>query len=599
MIVERNETDITMKQRIHSILERKSFLIGLATIAFTLCITPLIYSCISSDLPIANTTSADNEFESFTKELFVSEVSSSTLVLHYSVSNPENFGISTDTITFGTFPTNTNDTKTTLLNYQTELSMYSYDDLSYENQLTYDILADYFSSSLDSLTYFLYYEPLTPYTGIHCQLPVLLSEYSLSSEEDVIQYLELLGTLPDYFDSLLDFQIAKSKAGLFMSNDRLTQVLSECNSFISIENNYLISTFNERVEAIPNLDADTIEAYQTTNEALIETTVIDAYETLMLGLYKLKNTGTNDFGLCYYEGGRAYYADLVANSTGSSRSIPEIKLLIENQLLSDFEDFQVALTTSYSITDTTLDDASPEEMLLDLKERLIYAFPDLTEVNATIKEVPTEMEDYLSPAFYLIPPLDNTAENTIYINQSKMYDSLTLYTTLAHEGYPGHLYQTTYYASLNPDPIRTILNYGGYVEGWAIYAEMCSYYLSDLPSDIATLEQTNSSIMLGLYCLTDIGIHYEGWDLMDTISFYNTYGITDTTSIGSIYDLVLATPSNYLKYYVGYLEFLELKKECIEVWGTEFSQIRFHEAVLSIGPSPFDILKKYTLETVS
>lgn len=583
-----------MKQRIQSLLERKSFLIGLSALAFSLCITPLFYYYFSSELP-SITTSSDAEFEVFTEKLFVSEVSSSTLVLHYSLSNPDAFGITEDTVSFGTFPTNANATKETLIDYQTQLSMYAYESLSYENQLTYDILADYFSSSLDSLTYFLYYEPLTPYTGIHCQLPVLLSEYPLSSEEDIVLYLELLGTLPDYFDSLSDFQIAKSKAGLFMSDDRLSQVLSECSSFVSMEDNYLISTFNERIEAISELDSNSIEAYEIANETLVQTTVIDAYETLMLELYNLKGTGTNDLGLCYYDGGRAYYSDLVANSTGSSRSIPEIKLLIENQLLSDYEDFQVALAASYSITDTTLDESSPEDMLLDLKERLIYAFPDLTDVNATIKEVPEAMEDYLSPAFYLIPPLDNTTENTIYINQSKMYDSLTLYTTLAHEGYPGHLYQTTYYASLDPDPIRTILNYGGYVEGWAIYAEMCSYYLSDLPSDIATLEQTNSSIMLALYCLTDIGIHYDGWDLMDTISFYHTYGITDTTSISSIYDLVLATPSNYLKYYVGYLEFLELKKECIEVWGTEFSQLRFHEAVLSIGPSTFDILREYTL----
>ena len=77
-----------------------------------------------------------------------------------------------------------------------------------------------------------------------------------------------------------------------------------------------------------------------------------------------------------------------------------------------------------------------------------------------------------------------------------------------HEGYPGHLYQTVYYASTKPDPLRSIFNFGGYVEGWATYAEMGSYYLADsLTREQAVLLQKNSSILLALYALADMGIH--------------------------------------------------------------------------------------------
>ena len=69
------------------------------------------------------------------------------------------------------------------------------------------------------------------------------------------------------------------------------------------------------------------------------------------------------------------------------------------------------------------------------------------------------MEAHLSPAFYMIPALDDTEENVIYVNQAQMGNKLTLYTTLAHEGYPGHLYQTVYYASTKPDPLRSIFNF--------------------------------------------------------------------------------------------------------------------------------------------
>ena len=206
------------------------------------------------------------------------------------------------------------------------------------------------------------------------------------------------------------------------------------------------------------------------------------------------------------------------------------------------------------------------------------------------------MEDYLSPAFYIIPAIDNTSENVIYINNGHITDNLSLFTTLAHEGYPGHLYQNVYYASLHPDPIRCVLNYGGYTEGWATYSEMISYYFSTLTKEQATLFQRNSSVILGLYALADMGIHYDGWKLADAAAFFHTYGITDDATIEDIYDLIIADPANYLKYYIGYLEFLELKKNAVNKWGDNFSQMRFHKAVLDVGPASFDVIQKYVFK---
>ena len=145
-------------------------------------------------------------------------------------------------------------------------------------------------------------------------------------------------------------------------------------------------------------------------------------------------------------------------------------------------------------------------------------------------------------------------------------------------GYPGHLYQTTYFAGQDPDPIRSLLDFGGYTEGWATYTEMISYYYAPMDHDLATLMQKNASILLGLYALADMGIHYDGWSLLDTIDFFRSYGITETDVIEEIYQLILGDPANYLKYYIGYVEFLELKKEAIRRWGDDFSQEKFHKA---------------------
>ena len=75
--------------------------------------------------------------------------------------------------------------------------------------------------------------------------------------------------------------------------------------------------------------------------------------------------------------------------------------------------------------------------------------------------------------------------------------------------------------------------------------------------------------------------------------FFKNYGITDKDAVGEIYKLILGSPANYLKYYIGYVEFLELKKMWVDEKGKDFLQKEFHSAVLKIGPAPFEIVEDY------
>ncbi len=84
----------------------------------------------------------------------------------------------------------------------------------------------------------------------------------------------------------------------------------------------------------------------------------------------------------------------------------------------------------------------------------------------------------------------------IYINRASTYTALDLYTTLAHEGYPGHLYQTILSGSTTLGSVRNLLNFGGYIEGWATYVEMYAYGLSDTDPNLAELYRLNRSLTL-------------------------------------------------------------------------------------------------------
>ena len=563
---------------------------------FIISLTLLFSGCANISIP----NNANGAFENFTRTLFQQDVASSTLGLHYTLQNPAAYGIVEPPATFGSFDTNGTARLSALENCQATLEKFSYKSLSEENQLTYDVLSSYLKTTKEGASYVLYEEPLSPLTGIHAQLPVLLAEYSFYSKDDVDTYLKLIKTTPEYFSSLIEFEQKKSESGLFMADSTLEAVLEQCNAFLSMgEENYLISTFEERLNTLTDLSKKEKDDYIFQNKELLNSAILPAYEQLISSLSALKGTGSNEQGLCYLPGGKEYYAYLASCETGSTRSAEEMLALIQKQIAQDMLDMQNVVSDNPSVLENVahISNSNPDLILKDLEEKISSAFPSSGDVNVEIKYVPAALEPYLSPAFYLIPSIDNTTENVIYINQAHSLEDIHLFTTLAHEGYPGHLYQTTYYASKNPDPLRTLFNFKGYVEGWATYAEMCSYYLSSLDKSHATLLQKNNSLILGLYALADIGIHYGGWNLERTIQFFNTYGIEDEETIREIYELIIGDPANYLSYYMGYVEILELKREMIEKEGQNFSQKTFHQKFLDVGPAPFEIVRKQMLGT--
>ena len=177
-----------------------------------------------------------------------------------------------------------------------------------------------------------------------------------------------------------------------------------------------------------------------------------------------------------------------------------------------------------------------------------------------------------------------------------MYADIYYFTTLAHEGSPGHLYQTVYSYDSGLEPIRSILDYSGYVEGWATYVEQLSYHYADIDSDVASFLSHNQAATLSLYASSDIGLHYYGWTLEDMTNFWKSYGISDEDTIKEIMNYILSEPGTYLSYYVGYMEFLDLKEHAEELYEDAFSLKKFHKAVLEIGPAPFHIIEKYLPE---
>lgn len=246
------------------------------------------------------------------------------------------------------------------------------------------------------------------------------------------------------------------------------------------------------------------------------------------------------------------------------------------------------------MTDSAITLSDPDEILQNLQVQIQDDFPALTDTSYTLKYVPEALESSLSPAFFLVPPIDSDGSNTIYINE-KASTEQNLYTMLAHEGYPGHLYQSAYFNDREPVPVRRLLACGGYNEGWGLYSELYAYSFDNgLPEAVKPLMRCSEASSYGLYALLDICIHYDGWDLATTTSYLeNSYGFTDPESAREIYLAIIDNPGNYLKYYTGYLEILTMRQEAEEVLGNKFNAKSFHQFILNMDGASFRVIKPY------
>lgn len=552
----------------------------------------------SSDLTSSDIQKEQSSFDDYTNELFVQEMQENTINLHYTLSNPKNYGINSHKISLGSL--SKEDFKNSIAsieNIAERLSKYNYDALNTMQRLSYDILNDYCDRVLASIPFYYYEEPLRPTTGTHSELPVLLAEYAFYDSCDVTDYLALLTCIEEYFQKIALFEEEKAEEGLFMPSYAAETIIESCRMFAkNPSENYLIDTFNDRIDAMTDLSEEKKELYKKQNLSLVENSVIPSYEKLADTLSSLKNAGTNEAGLCNYPLGKEYYEHLVRCSTGSSKSVKELQQCASRQRDLDISSIRNLISSNPSLQqdgDPAFLSEDPNEILNDLLEAMQKEFYPAANNSYEVNYVHESLEDTLAPAFYLTAPIDDISHNVIYLNKSSQYSGMQLFTTLAHEGFPGHLYQTTGSYQAGLAPIRAILNYPGYVEGWATYVEMLSYHYAGLSEDLADVLMRNQSAMLSLYATIDMGIHYDGWNFADVFSFLGGYGISNEDNARSIYELIVEEPAHYLKYYIGYLEFLELKEYAKQEFGEEYSDRAFHQAVIRIGPAPFQILKQY------
>ncbi len=561
-------------------------------------------------------THQDNEFRAFAQAFFLEEVQANPIHFHYTIDNPSAYGVDESSLTLPVYqPGDAANEVCALSLAREELGRINPGALNEENRRLYELLDSYLLAAASTAAYPYFSEPLSPSSGLPSELPILFSEYRLDDKADIENYLSILTQIPSYFEGLLVYE--QEKAELLDASD-----LKDGSHFLEI-------TFNDRLQRLAEkkiLSAEEVDSYVSEHNRLLTTVVLPAYDRLADGLTVLKGSGKTTCGLAGQENGRDYYRALVRLRTGSYRDIDEIKRLLAKDLRFNYESLfsllaaNPALKEMIAETPSLLPEMTPEEILADLQSEIGVEYPpipagrDNAPIRSTIKYVDASLEAYSAPAFYMMPPIDNICDNLICLNAKDTEDDLALFTTLAHEGYPGHLYQTVYskryQEQQNILPLGNVLYYGGFVEGWAMYVELDSFdraieLAEESHPEAAAYYQVcrlDRQFRLGLYSLLDIAIHYDNASFEDVQRLCYCLGINDSANLAALYQYIAEEPCNYLKYYLGYLEILELKKQAAVLWSepnqvtavyndTEFLY-RFHSFLLQNGPADYRTLAR-------
>lgn len=549
------------------------------------------------------------EFEQYLDDYFKDVVTDDTLTYNYTIKDGADYGLEEPEVTLGDPGMTAEEIgqdKEEFEGWVKKLDAIDRSCLTEDQKLTYDVLDEYFEVSAGIFDNVYLYEPFSPMRGLQANIATNFTDYRFDDKGDVERYIELLGQIPDYFAEYLDFEQEKSEKGYFMSDAVCDKVISQCKDFVADkENHFMVTTFNDNIDALDFLTDEEKAEYKEANKQAVVNSLLPAFENVAAVLSGLKGTGTNDGGICNYDGGKEYYEYLLKNFAGTAKSPEEVIDMLDTELqklmVSLYQYYlgnQAAyeyFAANYDSIFAETDQMTASEMVDKMMETASEHYPDAGTINykaeALDKNLETIMDDVL--AYYMAPAIDDPDNNLIRVNG---LHTDGMWTTLAHEGYPGHMLQNAYYMSTDPEPVRTLMNFLGYKEGWAMYAcyDSLYYYEYEEPEygdTIAALYQLNDEMSYLMMGRVDLGINYEGWTLQDTADYLTKNGM-DGSAAQELYTTMVGDPAVYQSYSTGYYEMKELRDYAEEKMGDDFDLKTFNTIILETGPCQFDILKE-------
>ena len=539
-------------------------------------------------------------FSDLCNEFIMYNLEDDALSAHYTVTDPSKYGVQFDEEDFivGRLDfENVDAYYEELRGFLSEFECYDDKDLTKEEQYARKVICAYLQNQInyDGVDYLVNF--FSPSSGLVSNMSTNFIEYAFFEKEDVDEYLLFLKDVPVLMDEVFEFTKKQSEDGYFMPNYVAEQTIGVCENYLAAETNPMIVTFEEKLNKLDLTDEEKAY-YIELNKQYVEEYFTPVYTESVELLTELLNTGTNDGGLAKFgDNGKKYYDAIVKEKCSANISAKELATYLDKALddaLNGLIDMYLKDADAYEhavLYQPDLED--PNEVMEFLYENVTKKFPEPVTQEYIIEYQNPACEIENVYAYYLNCRVDDVNYNSIKVNGSAVGDDkMALYTTLAHEGVPGHLYQTTAFcASDSIVEACKFVDFIGMSEGWAEYASTISMEFLGISDNYVETIYLNSIISYIICSRLDVGVNYEGWSKEDARTFLSEYYYVSDELLEEFYYMVIGDPGQFLPYTYGHLKMREFRALAEKKLGDNFDEIEYHQFVIDLGDTSLDIME--------
>ena len=450
--------------------------------------------------------------------------------------------------------------------------------------------------------------------GEQSQLPAfLINIHRVSDIDEARAYVSRIEGLGPVLETLTAESRERAGRGIMPPDWVYPRVISDIENLLSAgADNAVLEDFEEKVDA---LDIPVPEAEGLKRDALVawNASARPAYEQLLAEMRRQQQIAPTDDGIWRLPDGEGYYAALLANYTTTDLTADQIHAIglrevdrIHDEMrgimqqvgfegsLQDF--FEFTRTDDRFYYDTREEYLADAQAVIDAMERkLPEYFGVLPSDPMVIKPVEAFREESAGKAFYQRPAPDGSRSGTYYVNLYNLKDmSKNELEALAyHEALPGHHLQLSIQTQLGDLP--AFRRFGGvtaYSEGWGLYSEELGKDMGFYTDPYSDFGRLGMELWRAARLVVDTGLHHKRWTREEAIDYLRQNTPNPEGDIEKAIERYIVYPGQATAYMIGKLKILELREQAREELGDAFDIRGFHDAILTSGPVPLDILEE-------
>jgi uncharacterized protein (DUF885 family) len=459
---------------------------------------------------------------------------------------------------------------------------------------------------------------LSQLTGSYSQVPSFLdNQHTIVTREDADAYLARLDGFGRLMDQEVEVQRHDAAQGVFAPDFALAKTLLQMKQLRE-----------PRPDASP-LTESIVRRTKEKNIAgdwgkwaarIVAEKFYPALDRQIALVEELQKKATHEAGVWRLPQGEAYYRASLKQWATTDKSPQEIHR-IGLSIVKDHTARIDALMRKNGLTKGTVGerlkamyadaryqypntDAAKEQLIADLnrkvqeiRARLPAYFGVLPKAGLLIKRVPKNIEAAQPGGYYNNPSLDGKRPGIYWINlrDTAEVPKWTLPTLTYHEGIPGHHLQLSIQQEAGLPLIRKIAFFSAYIEGWALYAEQLASEMGEYKDDpLGQIGQLHDAMFRGVRLVVDSGMHAMKWSREQAVKYYvDTLGDKEASAVTEI-ERYCVWPGQACTYMLGKLAFLKERDRAKAALGRRFDIRRFHDAMLTAGAVPLDVLDAIT-----